>query len=109
MDSMAWKIVDELQEVESPEILKVKCEKLIEETYSFGLLLILAILELQKNGSKMIRFRSLAQNLNENDLIKLYIKQKDNMTKRNMKNAKKIIKEVCTSGGILKNIKYMFI
>ena len=57
----------------------------------------------------MIRFRTLAQNLNENDLIKLYIKQKDNMTKRNMKNAKKIIKEVCTSGGILKNIKYMFI
>jgi len=109
MDSMAWKIVEELQEVESPEILKVKCEKLIEETYSFGLLLILAILEMQKNGSKMIRFRSLAQNLNENDLIKLYIEQKDNMTKRNMKNAKKIMKEVYPSGGILKNIKYIFI
>ena len=40
-------------------MMKVKCEKLIEETYSFGLLLILAILEIQKNGSKMIRFKTL--------------------------------------------------
>ena len=80
MNSTAWETIDEIEELENSEMMKVKCEKLIEETYSFGLLLILAILEMQKNGSKMIRFKSLAQNLSERDLIKLYRVQKDNMT-----------------------------
>ena len=39
----------------------------------------------------MIRFKSLAQNLNERDLLKLYRLEKDNMTKRNIKQAKKIM------------------
>lgn len=109
MDSTAWKIVDEIAELENSEMMKVKCEKLIEETYSFGLLLILAILEMQKNGSKMIRFRSLAQNLSEKDLIKLYIVEKENMTKKNMKNAKKIMKEIYPAKGILRKISYKFL
>lgn len=109
MDSTAWRILEELEELENCEMMKVKCEKLIEETYSFGLLLILAILEMQRNGSKMIRFRSLAQNLNEKDLIKLYIAEKDNMTKKNMKKAKRIIKEVHPAKGLVKKVQYMFL
>ena len=69
MDSIAWEIVEELESLENSEIMKVKCEKLIEETYSFGLLLILAIYEMQRSGSKLIRFKTLAQNLDEKDLI----------------------------------------
>ena len=106
MDSVAWEVVDELDELENSEMMKAKCEKLIEETYSFGLLLILAILEMQKNGSKMIRFKTLAQNLNERDMIKLYIFEKENMTKRNIKRAKKIMKEVYPSRSFIRKIKY---
>ena len=109
LDSTAWEIVDEIEELENSEIMKAKCEKLIEETYSFGLLLILAILEMQKNGSKMIRFKTLAQNLKERDLLKLYILEKDNMTKRNIKRAKKIIKEVYPANGLIRSIKYLFL
>jgi hypothetical protein len=102
-------VVEEIEDLENSEMMKAKCEKLIEETYSFGLLLILAILEMQKNGSKMIRFKTLAQNLKEKDLLKLYILQKENMTKRNIKRAKKIIKEVYPAKGIIRNIKYLFL
>jgi len=109
MDTTAWEIIREIEELENSEMMKVKCEKLIEETYSFGLLLILAVLELQKNGSKMIRFKSLAQNLNEKDLLKLYKEQKDNMTAKNIKNCKKIISEVYPSRGIIRKIKYNFL
>ena len=109
MDETAWDIVDAIEELENSEMMKAKCEKLIEETYSFGLLLILAILEMQKNGSKMIRFKTLAQNLKERDLIKLYIVEKDNMTKRNIKRAKKIIKELCPAKGLIRSIKYLFL
>lgn len=109
MDLSAWDIVDEIEEIENSEMMKAKCEKLIEETYSFGLLLILAILEMQKNGSKMIRFKTLAQNLNERDLLKLYLLEKDNMTKRNIKRAKKIIKEVYPANGLIRSIKYLFL
>jgi len=109
MDSVVWEIIKDIDELENSEMMKVKCEKLIEETYSFGLLIILAILEMQKNGSKMIRFKSLAQNLNEKDLIKLYRLQKDNMTKRNIKQAKKIMKEVYPNRGIVRKIKYAFL
>ena len=109
MDSLAWEIINELEDLENTDIIKFKCEKLIEETYSFGLLLILAVFELQKNGSKMIRFKALAQNLSEKDLIKLYKEQEDNMTKKNIKNAKKIIKEVHSCDGIINNLKYMFL
>ena len=109
MDSLAWDIVDEIEELENSEMMKAKCEKLIEETYSFGLLLILAILEMQKNGSKMIRFKTLAQNLKEKDLLKLYILEKDDMTKRNMKRAKKIMKEVYPAKGVIRSIKYLFL
>jgi len=109
MDSVVWEIIKDIDELENSEMMKVKCEKLIEETYSFGLLIILAILEMQKNGSKMIRFKSLAQNLNERDLIKLYRLQKDNMTKRNIKQAKKIMKEVYPNRGIVRKIKYAFL
>jgi len=109
MDETAWEIVDEIEELENSEIMKAKCEKLIEETYSFGLLLILAILEMQKNGSKMIRFKTLAQNLKERDLLKLYITEKDDMTKRNIKEAKKIIKEVYPAKGLIRSIKYLFL
>lgn len=106
MDSVAWEVVDELDELENSEMMKAKCEKLIEETYSFGLLLILAILEMQKNGSKLIRFKTLAQSLNEKDMIKLYIFEKENMTKRNIKRAKKIMKEVYPSRSFIRKIKY---
>jgi len=109
MDSTIWEIIDEIDNLENLEMMKVKCEKLIEETYSFGLLWILAILEMQKNGSKMIRFKSLAQNLNEKDLLKLYRLEKDNMTKKNIKNSKKIMKEVYPNKGIITKIKYLFI
>ena len=109
MDLVAWEIVEEIEELENSEMMKAKCEKLIEETYSFGLLLILAILEMQKNGSKMIRFKTLAQNLKEKDLLKLYILEKDNMTKRNMKRAKKIVKEVYPAKGLIRSIKYLFL
>jgi len=109
MDTSAWEIVDEIEELENSEMMKAKCEKLIEETYSFGLLLILAILEMQKNGSKMIRFKTLAQNLKEKDLIKLYLLEKDNMTKRNMKRAKKILKEIYPARGLIRSIKYIFL
>lgn len=109
MDATAWSIVDDIEELENSEMMKAKCEKLIEETYSFGLLLILAILEMQKNGSKMIRFKTLAQNLNEKDLIKLYIAEKENMTKRNIKRAKRIMKEVYPAKGLIRRIKYMFL
>jgi len=109
MDSEVWDIIDEIEELENSEMIKAKCEKLIEETYSFGLLLILAILEMQKNGSKMIRFKTLAQNLREKDLLKLYALEKENMTKRNMKRAKRIIKEVYPARGIIRNIKYLFL
>jgi len=109
MDATAWSVVDEIEDLENSEMMKAKCEKLIEETYSFGLLLILAILEMQKNGSRMIRFKTLAQNLKEKDLLKLYIAEKDNMTKRNMKRAKRIIKEVYPARGIIRNIKYLFL
>ena len=71
--------------------------------------MILAILEMQKNGSKMIRFKSLAQNLSERDLLKLYRLEKDNMTKRNIKQAKKIMKEVYPNRGIIRKIKYAFL
>lgn len=109
MDVTAWDIVDNIEELENSEMMKVKCEKLIEETYSFGLLLILAILELQKNGSKMIRFKTLAQNLKEKDLLKLYMLEKENMTKRNIKRARKIIKEVYPAKGLIRSIKYFFL
>lgn len=109
MDESAWEIIKDLDDLENTDTIKFKCEKLIEETYSFGLLLILAIFELQKNGSKMIRFRALAQSLSEKDLIKLYKIERDNMTKKNSKNAKKVIKDVHSCNGIVKNIKYMFI
>lgn len=109
MDSNAWKIVDEIEELEDSEIMKVKCEKLIEETYSFGLLLVLAIYEMQKNGSKMIRFKTLAQNLKERDLIKLYMIEKENMTKRNIKRVKKIMQEVYPNKNLIRKIKYLFL
>ena len=109
MDSIAWEVVDEIDELENSEMMKAKCEKLIEETYSFGLLLILAILEMQKNGSKMIRFKTLAQSLNEKDMMKLYIFEKENMTKRNIKRAKKIMKEVYPARGLIRKIKYVFL
>ena len=109
MDSTVWNIIEEIENLENSEMMKAKCEKLIEETYSFGLLLILAVLEMQKNGSKLIRFKTLAQNLNEKDLLKLYRAEKDNMTKKNIKNSKRIIKEVYPARGILKNIKYLFL
>lgn len=109
MDETAWKIVNEIENLESSEILKAKCEKLIEETYSFGLLLILAIYEMQKNGSKLIRFRALARFLNEDDLMRLYKKEKENMTKKNIKNSKKIIKEIYPNRGIFRKVKYFFL
>ena len=109
MEPVVWEIIQEIDNLENSEMMKVKCEKLIEETYSFGLLMILAILEMQKNGSKMIRFKSLAQNLNERDLLKLYRLEKDNMTKRNIKQAKKIMKEVYPNRGIIRKIKYAFL
>lgn len=109
MNEMAWNIVKEIENLESSEILKAKCEKLIEETYSFGLLLILAIYEMQKNGSKLIRFRALARNLDEEDLMKLYKIEKENMTKKNIKNTKKIIKEVYPNRGIIRKVKYFFL
>ena len=109
IDEVVWDIIGEIEELENSELMKVKCEKLIEETYSFGLLLILAVLEMQKNGSKMIRFKSLAQNMNEKDLIKLYKIQKDNMTKRNIKKTKKIIKEVHPAKGLVRKIQYAFL
>lgn len=109
MDSTAWSIVDEIEDIENTEIMKVKCEKLIEETYSFGILLILAILEMQKNGSKMIRFKTLAQNLNEKDLLKLYKIEKENMTKRNIKRAKGIIQQVYPTKGVVRKVKYLFL
>ena len=109
MDPVVWEVIQDIDDLENSEMMKVKCEKLIEETYSFGLLMILAILEMQKNGSKMIRFKSLAQNLNERDLLKLYRLEKDNMTKRNIKQAKKIMKEVYPNKGIIRKIKYAFL
>ena len=109
MDERAWEIVKDIESLENPEVLKAKCEKLIEETYSFGLLLILAIYEMQRNGSRLIRFRSLAQNLNENDLLQLYKSEKDNMTKKNIKNSKKVIKEVYPAKDLIRIIKYMFL
>ena len=109
IDEVVWDIIGEIEELENSELMKVKCEKLIEETYSFGLLLILAVLEMQKNGSKMIRFKSLAQNMNEKDLLKLYRLQKDNMTKRNIKKTKKIIKEVHPAKGLVRKIQYAFL
>ena len=109
MNEAAWEIVEELEELENSEMMKAKCEKLIEETYSFGILLILAIFEMQKNGSKMIRFKTLAQNLRERDVLRLYILEKDNMTKRNIKRAKKIIKEIYPAKGLIRSIKYLFL
>ena len=109
MDFAAWNIVGEIDTIEDTEIMKAKCEKLIEETYSFGILLILAILEMQKNGSKMIRFKTLAQNLNEKDLIKLYKIEKENMTKRNIKRAKRIIQLVYPAKGVVRKVKYLFL
>ena len=109
MDETAWSVINEIAELEDSEMMKVKCEKLIEETYSFGLLLILSILEMQKNGSRLIRFKTLAQNLDEKDLIKLYKVEKDNMSNRNIKNVKKIIQEVHPSRGIIRKVKYHFL
>ena len=45
----------------------------------------------------------------ERDLLKLYIMEKDNMTKRNIKRAKKTIKEIYPAKGLIRSIKYLFL
>lgn len=109
MNSLAWDVINDIEKLENSEMMKVKCEKLIEETYSFGLLLILAVLEMERNGSKLIRFKTLAQSLNEKDLVKLYKLEKDNMTKKNIKNCKKIMQEIYPNRGVIRKIKYKFL
>ena len=47
--------------------------------------------------------------ISNEELLKLYIIEKDDMTKRNMKRAKKIIKEVYPAKGLIRNIKYLFL